>query len=101
MGILGLTYKLGVDITERSAGLALYESLTECGVDVVVHDPALRTIALESCVQSADLLVVMMPCPEFLALQGMNLSDKVVLDLWGLLDEEKLNCERYVRLGKG
>jgi len=101
VGILGLTYKLGVDITKESAGLELCSRLRAKGFGVVAHDPRVTSLSLRDCIWDSDLLILATPWPEFLALQEMDLGGKVILDLWGLLDEERLNCERYVRFGKG
>jgi UDP-glucose 6-dehydrogenase len=101
-GVLGLTYKTGTDIVEESAGTQLLAELSDMGIVAKFYDPVARGgYDLGRLVRTSDVLVITTPWPEFKVLEEMDLSGKVVLDCWGLLDESELNCDRYIRLGKG
>jgi UDPglucose 6-dehydrogenase len=99
VGILGISYRPGVGIAEESQGLALsyWWGATQC----VRHDPIIypdRSLAW--VVSMCDLLVLMTCHPEYRQLEDMDLSQHVVIDMWGFLEESKLNCKRYVRFGR-
>jgi len=98
VGILGLTYKPGVNLHEESQGEALFNALAHLG-QIDAHDPVLSNTDLAAFVERHDLLVLMTCWPEYRALEEMDLSGKCVLDMWGYLYE--LNCDEYVRFGKG
>ena len=105
--VLGLAYKEGVDITEESPGQELYDWLVFHSKDyyaynVVAYDPAVREHKhdLTEVVENSDVLVVMTRWPEFRELEDMDLEGKIVIDMWGYLDNSKLNCT-YVRFGRG
>lgn len=101
IGILGLTYKPGVDITEESPGMILCSKLRGAGYSVVAHDPAVSSLSLADCVANSDALVVTTPWPQFESLGTRDLSDKIVFDLWGFFDDDELDCKEYHRLGRG
>jgi UDPglucose 6-dehydrogenase len=102
VGVMGLTYKTGTDIVEESAGTQLLAELSDMGIVAKFYDPVARGgYDLGRLVRTSDVLVITTPWPEFKVLEEMDLSGKVVLDCWGLLDESELNCDRYIRLGKG
>lgn len=103
VGILGIAYKPGVSITEESQGLALVDALI--GREIFAYDPMvdhkfLSVDSLIRLVKSSHTLVIMTPWPEFKQLEKMNLEGKLVIDVWGMLDEDNLNCD-YIRLGEG
>lgn len=103
--ILGMTYKLGVDIEEESAGKALVKKLRGdfvYGDKVTAFDPMTdEHEAFPHIVDLSQVLVITTPHEFFKELEEMDLTGKVVFDCWGLLDESKLNCEKYIRLGRG
>jgi len=100
IGILGLTYKPGIAIREESQGGALFNALAHLG-DIGAHDPALCKVDLAAFVRRHDLLVLMTCWNEYRTLEGLDLADKCVVDMWGFLDESKLSCDCYVRFGEG
>ena len=100
VGILGLTYKPGVSISEESQGGALFEALSHLG-RIGTHDPALCNHDLAAFVRRHDLLALMTCWDCYRSLQEMDLAGKCVLDMWGFLDPDRLSCERYVRFGEG
>jgi len=75
------------------------------GIGVIAYDPdvavGISVRTLGALVERSRIIVLMIPKPEFKALEGMDLSDRAVFDCWGFFDEGALNCARYVRLGKG
>ena len=103
VGILGLTYKPGVDITEASQGIDLAGRFG-CAT-VKAYDPqavvpySART--LEELVDCSDVLFLMVCWPEFKRLEEMALAGKVVVDMWGFFSSEKLNCAKYILFGRG
>jgi len=104
VGLLGLTYKPGTAIIEESQALLLAKKLGP-GIGVIAYDPdvavGISVRTLGALVERSRIIVLMIPKPEFKALEGMDLSDRAVFDCWGFFDEGALNCARYVRLGKG
>ncbi len=90
IGILGLTYKPGVDIMEESPGIKLGEMLPSAAV-VWYHDPTSdRVPSLDEVVDMCDVLVLMTPWEAYHALEEMDLSGKTVIDMWGFLDSNKI-----------
>lgn len=115
-GILGLTYKPGVPLVVGSPAVWLARELNKSlpVTDVWVYDPAfddVEQLVMEGAVAAglasdlgvlvdrADVLVLMTPWEEFLALYDMDLSEKTVVDMWGFLPH--LDCKKYVRFGCG
>lgn len=96
--VLGLTYKAGVDIVEESTGVVVHEALSCNSYDPAL-DPPQRT--LEESIRHNDFLIITTPCPEFQELEILDLEGKVIFDMWGMLDEKRLNCRKYIRFGKG
>lgn len=78
VAVLGLTYKPGTTDTRNSAGLRLAGRLEKL-YDVKVHDPLIAPWPLKE--DSADLLVVCTPHPEYLGLVGhpklLDLTDSL------------------------
>jgi UDPglucose 6-dehydrogenase len=109
VGVLGLSYKPGVDITEESQGALIARNLQRWHkVNVMVYDPIVKGVtgvthasSLKDCVISTDILVLATMWPEFAALKDLDLTGKTVLDCWGFFDPDELDCKRYIRLGKG
>jgi UDPglucose 6-dehydrogenase len=101
IGILGLTYKAGVSVTDDSYGLALADLLRQRGQKVKVCDPHVpETMSLKDIVNTSDVLVVTVGHAEFQALEKMDLRGKIVVDCRGFLDENKISGQ-YVRQGRG
>ena len=104
VGILGLTYKTGVNVHEPSAGLLLLEKLIPA-VNVIAYDPAIQVgqsvRTAEVLVELADIVVVTTPWKVFEKLEFR--SGQVVIDCWRFLDKEaieKVGAE-YVAIGRG
>ena len=110
IGILGLTYKPGTDIVEESPALRLAGDLYRFGAatvwayDPVIDQPTISfrtTLSLENLLEHAQVLVIATCWPEFKRLEHTPLPGKTIIDPWGFLDEEQLDCAKYVRLGRG
>ncbi len=97
--ILGLTYKPGVDLLDESPGVMLLDAFLENGYDVAAWDPSTCKAPLERLVAESDFLVIMTPWPEIEQLQNLDLTGKVVFDMWGMFDD--LDCRKYIRFGVG
>src|SRR5438067_287641 len=78
VAVMGLSYKPGTNVIEQSQGILLASALASAGYRVVVHDPAateaaravLGTTAFyagspEEALATADVVVLMVPWPEY------------------------------------
>jgi len=109
VGILGVAYKPGVNLTvgSQSEQLAndIYGMWPDCRI--IAYDPMVKAsqvvdiLPLEEVVRQSDVLVLMTCCPEFRQVEEMDVSGKTVVDMWGYLGESRLTDCRYVRFGKG
>lgn len=117
--VLGLAYKPDTWVTEESAGLALAVALARDGGRVLAWDPMVTTLppelaeevelvaSLEEGVARADVVVVTLPDPAFLALEPRHFAGRgepaVVLDCWRHLRHRLEGAEgvRYVAWGVG
>jgi UDPglucose 6-dehydrogenase len=99
--ILGQTYKPGVNITEEAAGNYMREAFEEAGFPHATYDPALddESIFWHELAQ-CDLIVIATDWPQFKKLEEVDLTGKVIFDLWSMLDEDKLTGCKYIRLGR-
>ena len=100
VGVLGLAYKPSVSLREESQGGALFNALAHLG-KIGAHDPALCKGDLAAFVCQHNLLVLMTCWDCYRSLQEMDLVGKCIVDMWGYLDPNTLNCDRYVRFGEG
>jgi UDPglucose 6-dehydrogenase len=112
VGVLGLAYKPGTNVVERSQGLELARELAARGHAVRCFDPwaagAARaalpgSVQMDSsaagCARASDVVAVTLPGPEF-ALSPGDVRGRAVLDCWRSQDRGALEgaC-RYVGLG--
>jgi UDP-glucose 6-dehydrogenase len=72
----------------------------------VLGDKPIYADSMQSCVQQADMVIIMTPWPEFKEVQAADLVHNpkriIVLDCWRLLDEEKITkVADYITLGTG
>lgn len=101
IGILGLSYKPGTYVVEESQGIKIANQLAEEGFDVSVFDPMALDEAkkiLESkihisdslfeCIGFADMIVLMIPWPEFKNITPALCKDKVIIDFWRILHQK-------------
>jgi UDPglucose 6-dehydrogenase len=116
VGILGLSYKPNTPVIEESQGVLIAKILLERGFEVVAYDPiameAARNefgksikyaVSAQSCILEADAVLITTPWAEFKRLEYSRLNgskDPIVIDCWGMLDEEITKSARVVRLGK-
>lgn len=104
VGILGLAYKLGVDVMEPSTGLLLLEKLRKI-TDIIAYDPMIEVEqsvgSAQEVVDKADIVVVTLPLAEFRDLE-FTLIPQVVIDCWRVLDPEKVKAvgRKYVAIGR-
>jgi len=103
VGILGLTYKPGVESREPSAGLALLERIfpicRTLAYDPLLAVPGKSAGTAQECVDGSDIIVITLPYPEFNRLQFR--SGQVVIDCWRIFrDRELEECGvAYVPIG--
>ena len=116
VGILGLSYKANTPVIEESQGVLIAKILLERGFEVIAYDPVAIEAAREvfgksieyaasaqACILEADAVLITTPWDEFKRLQysGLNGSNhSIVIDCWGMLDEEVTQSLRVIRLGK-
>jgi UDPglucose 6-dehydrogenase len=117
VGVLGLSYKPGTNVVERSQGVELAQELLSQDVRVVVHDPCAmqaakavlgdKTDYADSIGQvacQADVVVVVTCDKAFLEIKAADLvrteGRATVVDCWRMLDRAALAevCD-YVALG--
>lgn len=104
VGILGLAFKPGTDVSTESAALVLRDELKLRGHEVIAYDPlAVVEESVESaqrCVAGAEVVVVVTPWPEFAGLH-FN-SGQVVVDCWRMLDGQQIEEDGalYVPIGR-
>lgn len=105
VAILGLSYKPDTHIAEESAGISLATRLAHEGFNFLSHDPrAVESQASLGEILASDcsILVVVTPWPQFRYLPLPSDSEVTVIDVWGIVDQERLPTGvRYVRLGVG
>lgn len=111
VGVLGLTYKPGTSVTEESQALAIARGLAASGHKVIAFDPMGMEIACKDLpgvdlvnsvcqlVERSQVIVLMVPWPEFKQLEDMSLKGKIIIDCWRMLDVDKIDAE-YVAIGR-
>lgn len=118
IGVLGLSYKPDTPVIEESQGVMLANRLAAEGFTTTVFDPAALTEAqrslapsisrassLAECVEQCDVVVVMVPWPQFREipslLRARARKPPIVIDCWRLLGAHDLRGgARPVYLGK-
>jgi UDPglucose 6-dehydrogenase len=102
IGVLGLSYKPDTPVVEESQGVMVANRLAADGFDTVVFDPSAlkeadaalassieRASSLAECASGCDVLVLMVPWPEFRqvpSLLGMrSRKPPLIVDCWRLL----------------
>lgn len=115
VGIIGLAYKPGTGMIDRSYGVDLAAWLIAERRKVIAWDPlALPEVrrsmngalayasSLRECIASCDVVVIVNPLKELLAADWSPARDKVVLDCWRTLQQPQIqSIGRYIGLGKG
>ncbi|MBV8600150.1 MAG: hypothetical protein JO359_01160, partial [Candidatus Eremiobacteraeota bacterium] len=115
VGILGLSYKPGTGVIERSFGIDLADWLVGDGRRVVAWDPlaipAARGIlngrasyasVPEECLRASKAVVIVNPMRELEAIDWSSASATTVLDPWRCLSPEAVSkIGKYVAMGRG
>ena len=116
VSVLGLSYKPDTPVVEESQGLWIARWLAEQGFRVRVYDPLAMVEAglvlgdavdyaksVEGCISEADAVIVATPADLFRHLPAERMrraGPRVVLDCWGLCDEDALTDVNYHRVGR-
>lgn len=118
IGVLGLSYKPDTPVVEESQGVMLANRLAADGFATTVFDPAAlmeaqrslapsisRAGSLAGCVEQCDVVVVMVPWPQFREipslLRARARKPPIVIDCWRLLGADDLRgLAKPVYLGK-
>ena len=118
IGVLGLSYKPGTPVVEESQGVMLANRLAADGFATTVFDPAAlmeaqrslapsisRASSLAECVEQCDVVVVMVPWPQFREIPSLLRAPArkppIVIDCWRLLGADDLRgLAKPVYLGK-
>jgi UDPglucose 6-dehydrogenase len=116
VAVLGLAYKPGTPVVEESAGVAIAEFLADRMLtQPIVWDPLALDHAqqvlgdkveygesLATTLRVADVVVVTLPCSEFVEMPPPELVKTTVIDLWGIVNQANLPPDaRYLRPGIG
>jgi UDPglucose 6-dehydrogenase len=123
IGILGLSYKPGIDVVEEAAGFLLAKALAKRGLTVSAFDPGYvagssagsggelpdgvtRAASSEACIHDADLVVLATPWPEFARLPAecwaRPKAPRIVVDCWRVLGSlHDVPGIAYLALGLG
>ena len=101
VAVLGLSYKPGTPVIERSAGVDLARELAAQGRTVVVHDPMAipdaerfvpeeveRTSDLGAALAGSGAVVITTPWPEYGDLAALVDPGTTIIDLWGQCSAE-------------
>jgi len=107
IGVLGLTYKAGVNIPDEGMGINIAGTLThKYKRHVVVYDPQLNGIvglthasSVQHLLSLVDIIVIATPWREFEVIHT-ELEGYTVIDCWGLLAPLKHNAKNYIRIGE-
>jgi len=114
-GLLGLAYKLGTGVIERSFALDLAGWLADGRRQVVVWDPlaipGARPVlgdrvsyanSAEECIQQAEVIVILNPLKELEYIDWSKAETRTVIDCWRCLKSEQASqIENYWPLGQG
>jgi len=119
VGVLGLAYKPGTNVIERSQGFELVQNLIAKSVPLVLYDPfAMENVrgvlggqimfatSAKDCARRAGVVVVTIPCEEFKEIGPEDLKrtgeQALLIDCWRLFDSRKFaDVCRYVAMGTG
>lgn len=90
IGILGLSYKLGTDVTEGSSGVALRDSLRHHGEQVNVWDEMHSEAGeLRSFIENSEIIVITLPFandhPALEAIRRTTSGPHMIIDCWRCL----------------
>jgi len=100
IGILGLTYKGGVDDTRNSPAFKIIEILKRKGGVVSIYDPYLGKDSLNDILKS-DAVVLVTSHPEFKKIDFSKSDIKLIVDGRNFLNTERIKKAgiRYKRIG--
>ncbi len=115
VGVVGLAYKPGTEVIERSFGVYLADRLAAEGRRVVGWDPiasgaadavlggrATMADSLAECLSRSNIVVIVNPLMEVETLRPRQLAGKSVIDCWRCLPAHLASAaEMYVPLGVG
>jgi UDPglucose 6-dehydrogenase len=119
VSVLGLSYKPGTHIIEESQSIMLIEELLEGGYEVSTYDPRAMGSCRDvfgdkinyaddavSCLEDADVIVLMTNWPEFeqLDIEQIDKSSNdgaLLIDSWRVMKDSEINKIEYVGLGMG
>jgi UDPglucose 6-dehydrogenase len=115
VGLIGLAYKPGTPVIDRSFSIDLAEALLREGREVVAWDPLAidetrcvlgDRISYASsgndCLAAAELSVIVNPLAELKTIDWRNAATKTVVDCWRTLPDDAVKCVgTYVPLGVG
>jgi len=117
VGIVGISFKSGTNVLEKSQALEIAQRLASRGISVNVYDPLgesidwdevlqsniYRCFSLESCVGDADVVLISQKNFSFKNIQlSMFKRDSTVIDCWRILDKkifENQNKVKYIQIG--
>jgi UDPglucose 6-dehydrogenase len=117
IAVLGLSYKPNTPVIDDSPGIIIARELAERGFRIIAYDPMAIDAAraelgdtveyshsAEACIDSADLVLITTPWPEFGSLRYADPAGghgPLVIDCWGIVPDDRQDPSRLLRLGRG
>lgn len=113
IGVLGLSYKPNTNVIEESQSILLIKELLKNNLKIIAYDPiAIPHTKLvledkidyarstEDCIIRSDIIVVTTPWNEFKTIQKFELSKKIIIDCWRIVNTQKNKKFKYIPLGQ-
>lgn len=87
IGIIGLSFKPNTTVTEQSPGFILYNKLKENDFNVITYDKLITTndsVHITDLILLSDVIVITHNDKDFKNIFSFDLSNKILINPWGL-----------------
>lgn len=102
IGILGLTYKGGIDDLRESPALEVISELRKRKAELLIHEPyvpRMNNATAEEVINNTDIVVLLTAHPEFKSLDYSKAN--IIVDGRNFLDKESISRNsKYIGIGK-
>jgi len=114
--ILGLAFKPGTDDVRESSAIQIIFDFLKSGAKVYAHDPIAVENFLEmyddkvsndifiqdwrAIIKEVDHIIIVTAWEEYLELNKINLTGKIIFDTRRLLDSTSMNPKKYLSIGR-
>jgi len=117
VGIIGITFKSGTNVLEKSQALEIAQKIASRGITVNIYDPLGESIdwgkvlqsniykcfSVESCICDADVVLISQQDSTLKDIQlSMFKKNSTIIDCWRILDKrifENQNKVKYIQIG--